>query len=181
MENQLGSSRRDLKSHGLSGGNRTTDFDRCVVEDVDGSRSGNIPGDVDDRNRGATGITKFNEPIVQDIVVDLQGMACRGFQNTSAIVRDRKAAYKPVTAFRSSARGGVGASIDDQRVFPGSIIVPSFTRVRKASPIVPEPVIVFELVSIADEPSPTIALLALSISATWPVPSITTLPEISSW
>src|SRR6516164_5061858 len=98
------------ESHGLARGNRTADLELCVVEDLDRSRSRNTPGDVNHCDRAAASVTGLDEPVVLDIAVDLQRMACGGFQDTSRIVCDQKAAHEP------GGGAGIDTRVDDQRM-----------------------------------------------------------------
>ena len=69
---------RDFEGHSLTTGNRAADLELSVVEDLDRSRSGNIAGDVYRRGRTAIGvaiIAGFDDPIVEDVVIDLQRVA----------------------------------------------------------------------------------------------------------
>jgi hypothetical protein len=156
----------------LAGGNRTTDFDRCVVEELDRSRSGNVSGDSHDCGRVAGGITGLDQSVVQDIVIDLQRVACRDFQDAAGIVCNQEAAHGPVS------RAGMTPVSMISGCDPLALMIPLFRSARWLSPIVPAPAIASKLVGVAAAPSPTIELLALSVNVTWPPPLNTTSPVI---
>jgi hypothetical protein len=100
---------------GLPGGNRTTDLEHRVVEKIDRSSPRHTARDVQHCGREAVRRAGLDQPVVQDVIVDLQRVACGSFQETTDIVGNEDTAHQP-------GRGdGIDAGVDDQRLGPVGI------------------------------------------------------------